>query len=36
MADGIAELLSKGKVMLKNRTSSKGNKYSVASSLEDK
>ena len=34
-ADEIAELLSKGKVTLKNCTSSKGNKYSAVFSLED-
>ena len=34
-ADEIAELLSKGRVMLKNCTSSKGNKYSAVFSLED-
>ena len=34
-ADEIVELLSKGKVTLKNCTSSKGNKYSAVFSLED-
>ena len=34
-ADEISELLSKGKVTLKNCTSSKGNKYSAVFSLED-
>ena len=34
-ADEIAELISKGKVTLKNCTSSKGNKYSAVFLLED-